>query len=254
MGMNQKTAYKILGIGPGASLAQAKKAFRDLAKKNHPDRYPSCSPDTCPGGEIGSAKAEARMDRMKQINQAFHFLAPLLPSADEVPDKSATDKAFTSKAATSKAFTDTPPRAPEKNASSKTNLWFLDILGRLKKGIKSKFFGKVDPLSTSCVKKPLKSKVKNREQKAVRFSTILNTLHPGAGFDEKSRDSGGTIQPRDSNTCPKGLRGQPYGNYIKYMALKKKIDARAGRYGEQTFDRIEKIRPVKGVNSLGDKE
>lgn len=250
MGMNQKTAYKTLGLGPGASLAQAKKAFRDLAKKYHPDRYPSGgnSQDFLLNSEIGDTQLEARMDRMKQINQAFHLLAPLLPSADGVPDK----------APSAKTFTNTPPGAVEKNASGKTDLGFLDILRRLKKGILLKFYRKAGPLTRSSGKKPLKSKApgKNRGGQAVRFSTILNTLHPGTGFDEKNRDPerGARIQARDLKNRPGGLRGKPYGNYIKYIALKKKIDARAGRYGEHNFDRIEKIRPVTRVNYLGDKE
>lgn len=33
--------YKILGIPPGASIDDIKKAFRKLTRENHPDKVPS---------------------------------------------------------------------------------------------------------------------------------------------------------------------------------------------------------------------
>ncbi len=50
--------YKVLGISPGASADEVKKAYRALAKKYHPDVNPS-------------KEAEARM---KEINEAYDMI------------------------------------------------------------------------------------------------------------------------------------------------------------------------------------
>lgn len=42
-------------------------------------------------------------------------------------------------------------------------------------------------------------------------------------------------------------------NFIKYMALKKKIDARAQGHPCQNSGRVEKISPISRVTSLGKK-
>ncbi len=220
MGMNRKIALKILGLGPGASLAQAKKAFRNLAKEYHPDRYP-------PGlytSDDGAEKAEFRMNRMKQINQAFHLLAPLLGSADSLSGKGSTDK---------------PPVFKEKKTRSKQDISFMDILRVLKKELKLKFHKKAG-FPRPSVKESVKStgRRQNRYGKTVRFATVLNSLHPGADFDKESKN-------RDP-------RVHPYANFVKYMDLKKKIDAR--NRSEQNFNRIEKIKPVTRVNPIGDKK
>lgn len=219
--MNQKTALKILGLGPGASLAQAKKAFRNLAKEYHPDRYP---PGLNTDDEIGADQAEARMNRMKQINQAFHLLAPLLGSADSLSGKVSTDK---------------PPVFKDKKTRSKQDISFMDILRMLKKELKLKFHKKAG-FPRPSVKQSVKStgRRQNRYGKTVRFASVLHSLHPNADLDKKSKD-------RDS-------RVHPYANFVKYMDLKKKIDARTR--SEQNFNRIEKIKPVTRVNPIGDKK
>jgi curved DNA-binding protein CbpA len=66
--MDEKQAYRILGLDPPVTQAQAKKAYRTLAKKFHPDR--------CAGEGTGQAAFQAKM---AQINLAFRFLAPRLP-------------------------------------------------------------------------------------------------------------------------------------------------------------------------------
>ena len=240
--MNQKSAFKILGLRPGASLVQAKKAFRNLAKQYHPDRHPSdlYPSDLYPSDEILSVRAEARMTKMKQINQAFHFLAPLLAS-----DLSG------------KASKKPPPIYKKKKTQSKTDPLFQDLLKMLKKGLKLKFSRKAEVRRRPgpSVKQPLKSKVqrKSRAGKRDRFATILHTLHPGASVDKKNRDNGleFRVQARDSNRLPRDSSVNPYGNFMKYMALKKTIDARTRR--EQNPGRIEKIGPVTRVNPIGDK-
>ena len=56
--------YEILGLFPGASLAQVKKAHRNLAKQYHPDRF------------VSAPEPEQRRiaDRMVRINAAYEEL------------------------------------------------------------------------------------------------------------------------------------------------------------------------------------
>jgi curved DNA-binding protein len=58
--MDYKDYYKILGVERKASEEQIRKAYRDLAKKYHPDRNP------------GDKQAE---DRFKDINEAYQVLS-----------------------------------------------------------------------------------------------------------------------------------------------------------------------------------
>ncbi len=57
--MPEKDYYKILGIGKNASQDEIKKAFRQLARKHHPDVNP------------GNKEAE---EKFKEINEAFQVL------------------------------------------------------------------------------------------------------------------------------------------------------------------------------------
>ena len=69
--MNKQLALDILGLPCDATRADAKSAFRGLAKACHPDRYA--------GDPI---KVKAFEEKMKQVNAAFSFLLPLLPVVD----------------------------------------------------------------------------------------------------------------------------------------------------------------------------
>lgn len=57
--MDYKDYYKILGVPKAASASDIKRAYRKLARDNHPDRHP------------GDKKAE---DRLKDINEAYEVL------------------------------------------------------------------------------------------------------------------------------------------------------------------------------------
>ena len=51
--------YKILGVSPAATDEQIKAAYRELAKKYHPDNY------------AGSPIADLAGEKMKEINEAY---------------------------------------------------------------------------------------------------------------------------------------------------------------------------------------
>jgi|GEM_PF-1413760 len=65
--MDKQNGLDILGLAPSATRTDARTAFRKLAKTWHPDRFAK--------EPLKVKKAE---EKMKQINEAFHFLLPLL--------------------------------------------------------------------------------------------------------------------------------------------------------------------------------
>lgn len=67
--------YRVLDLQPGASMAEVKTAWRDLAQVWHPDRFT--------GNERLRQKAE---ETLKEINEAYHCLAKSQGSA-EAPRK-----------------------------------------------------------------------------------------------------------------------------------------------------------------------
>lgn len=54
--------YKILGVPQNASDAQIKEAYRELAKKYHPDKY------------INNPLADLAAEKMREINEAYDYL------------------------------------------------------------------------------------------------------------------------------------------------------------------------------------
>lgn len=66
--MDKQKGLNILGLAPSATLTDARTAFRRLAKTWHPDRFAK-----------DPLKAKISEEKMKQVNEAFHFLLPLLP-------------------------------------------------------------------------------------------------------------------------------------------------------------------------------
>ena len=54
--------YKVLGVTPQTSDDDVKRAYRELARKYHPDNY------------VGSPLADLAETRMKEINQAYDMI------------------------------------------------------------------------------------------------------------------------------------------------------------------------------------
>ena len=51
--------YKVLGVSPNATDEQVKSAYRELAKKYHPDNY------------ANNPLADLAQEKMQEINQAY---------------------------------------------------------------------------------------------------------------------------------------------------------------------------------------
>ena len=60
MAEQKRDYYEVLGVQKGATDAEIKKAYRKMAKENHPDLHP------------GDKDAEARF---KEINEAYEVLS-----------------------------------------------------------------------------------------------------------------------------------------------------------------------------------
>ncbi|MDR0889626.1 MAG: DnaJ domain-containing protein [Oscillospiraceae bacterium] len=58
-----KDPYEVLGVAHGASDEEIKKAYRELARKYHPDNY------------TNNPLADLAQERMKEINEAYDMLS-----------------------------------------------------------------------------------------------------------------------------------------------------------------------------------
>lgn len=57
-----KNPYEVLGIREGASEEEIKKAYRELARKYHPDQY------------VNNPLSDLAQEKMKEINDAYNYL------------------------------------------------------------------------------------------------------------------------------------------------------------------------------------
>jgi hypothetical protein len=75
-------AYKVLGLYPGASKDEVKRAYRDMAQVWHPDRF-----------EHNERLAEKAQKNLKRINEAFDLLKDYDPPP-EAPAASRLGQTF----------------------------------------------------------------------------------------------------------------------------------------------------------------
>ena len=54
--------YKVLGVSPSATDEEVKNAYRNLARKYHPDNY------------INNPLADLAQEKMKDINEAYDMI------------------------------------------------------------------------------------------------------------------------------------------------------------------------------------
>ena len=67
--MSADNPYKVLGVDPSASDEDIKKAYHNLVRKYHPDRY------------AGSDMADLAEAKMKEINQAYQQIRDMRENA-----------------------------------------------------------------------------------------------------------------------------------------------------------------------------
>ena len=80
--MDFNRAYKVLGLYPGASRDEVKRAYRDMAQVWHPDRF-----------EHNERLAQKAQKNLKRINEAFNLLKDYDPPP-EAPAASRLGQTF----------------------------------------------------------------------------------------------------------------------------------------------------------------
>ncbi len=73
-----KDPYKILGVAPGATDDEIKKAYRDLAKKYHPDNY------------ANTEFSDIANEKMKEINEAYDEILHMRASGQSTHSQSSS--------------------------------------------------------------------------------------------------------------------------------------------------------------------
>ncbi len=210
--MDRKAALKILDLDDNASLEEAKKAYRSLAKKNHPDLLRESFDD-----------ADAAESKMKEINLAFRYLVPHLKSGiagkkEKVPEKD-------------------PIKEKSVNAQNKNLFSFFSDVSEF---FKIKSFHK--PEKQSKKEKPGQPG-KKRQKAAVRFDEVFKTVHRPESISGRKKKK---------KKRPSSQGSDPFERYKKYMALKRKLKARrSGQNQDMGTGRVEKIERVRPVNPVG---
>ncbi len=78
-----KDPYEVLGVPRGASEEQIKSAYRDLAKKYHPDNY------------SGSPLQDLADEKMKEINEAYDAIISQLSAGQSYTYNAGSNSAYT---------------------------------------------------------------------------------------------------------------------------------------------------------------
>lgn len=215
--MDTKTAFEILDLDATATLEAAKKAYRDLAKKYHPDVVEKNS--------LPAWKAEAKM---KDINLAFRCLAPLLKAKE--PVKRTKDPETGSK-------TDT------KSAISSEKAIPGSFLSRV-----AGFF--INFFHTETVQEPFQRETKKEQpgektiDKKVHFEDIFKRFH--TGIPEGKEKTKRTRRKKHSQA------NNSFNDYHAYMKLKQKMKSgQLRRHQGTSIGRVTKIEPITPVNPVG---
>ncbi len=212
MGMDKKAAMKILQLPSGATAGDAKKAFRKLAKSFHPDRFAR-----------DESRARHAESRMKQINQAFYFLEPLLPQEA------------------------VPGTTPDLQKPKTPGMTLSDILKNIKSKVQTRSGGRPIPKVKSRVKNRVKTQ-KRAGSEVKSFNAVLHGIEPGI---ESGIPVGGSLKKKRRSHSGK----DPVPTYEKYLALQKKVRSRQGRSREMgvgPVEKISRIQRVQRINPIGE--
>ncbi len=234
--MDIHRAYKILNLDENASFADAKKAYRCLAKQYHPD--------------IAQARNLLCDDvKMKEINQAFVLLTPILRSkkAEAGPVKAGGEE-HPCQTTPGRKSQNVPPKnesqanknQAHKNRRNKTGGWrafFSHMMDKLSAG--SGTTGAYSRQEGSGRKKP-SFKAQEGHHKT-SFDQIFKTVHQSPSAQNKNRSEHDRTHRKID----------PLKNYQTYMKFKKKISASKRRQNRNVcIDRVEKINPVRPVAAV----
>jgi DnaJ-class molecular chaperone len=230
--MDKKNALKILNLGTKASFEDAKKSYRDLAKKYHPDVVVKNS----------SLEKDAE-SKMKDINLAYRYLAPKLRSNKSAGEKKSSKykQSHQQPHKQSKDHRNTGKKeSPEKDVGS------MESIGKkIIESFTKAFFKKPTTI------KPLRKK--NRKEQVVRkrtgkvfFEDVFKQVHKGSIPKTRTK--------KKKNTGYANKKG-PSDYYQRYMILKRKMTSVQSRTNQDlTIQRVEKIDPVRPVNPISKKK
>ncbi len=211
--MDKQKALHILGLKRPVSLEQAKRAYRDLAKRYHPDMAGN--------QKVGTVLFETKM---KEINLAFRFIVPFL--------KPEPEKIFSSKASRRK-------RKGEWQSLYRRSKQLSDFLNKVVRRI-------FPPLA----EKPQPGPSRSNESRASRaasdplsFDEVLNSFSTNNGEKKKNNLKTRQQAVRRNRTI--------YKRYQDYIRLRKRL--RSAPRAQSKSSRIEpvsKIDPVTPVNRV----
>ncbi|SDU37939.1 J domain-containing protein [Desulfobacula phenolica] len=217
--MDKKTAFHILNLKPGVSFEDAKKSYRNLAKKYHPDR-----------AEKKIRQQRTAESKMKEINLAFRYIAPLLRNTEDV--KKTTEKNYDN---------ETIKDQSERHEKEVTFSFLSKLIGRLIIFFNNKNHGKI-------VKNKFEKQkpVKKTSGKKVRFDDVFKSIYQVGSDGEKKTG----IHKKKKYA----QKINPYKGYQNYMTLKAKMSSgQYKRHQPMSIGRVDKIDPVKPVNFVGKK-
>jgi len=221
--MDKKKAFKILNLHDSASFDEAKKAYRQLAKKFHPDMDRA---------HTDSPKRE-KENKMKEINLAFCYLAPFLRAKKERKSPPESLKSQRTHVKQNKKR--------ENNTFQKKD---KPVLRNIFETFSKIFFN--NNHSKTLKKKNLIKKSNTRQSV---FEDILKNVHQSPkSYNTNPKKVTNSDKIKKSGKYKKNT----YNTYREYMILKKKMNNRQSRTNPaMSVGKVEKIEPVRPVNPVG---
>jgi len=212
--MDKTTALKILALDDSATFEQAKKSYHAMAKIFHPDVE-----------KIKKGLKKNSDKKMKEINLAFCYLAPVLKSTEKIKKPEKNHKQQNKK-------------QEMESCSKDENSFFHNIFNSLAKTFAKK---RQDETFTKNIKKD--KSPKNSDLRKNNFSDILKNADPGTHINKISSDK--TVKKAD-------YKKRTHKTYHEYMILKNKMHATQSNTNQTMgVGKIEKIHPVRPVNPVG---
>lgn len=216
MYMDKKTALELLNLDTSATLADAKKAYRTLAKLYHPDVV----------GEMSSTGEDPEA-RMKDINIAYRFIAPLLKLNESLIQEL---KSITKE------------RHPETRSKNAKKTGWADFFIKCESFLIKLFFQKAEPVVLNKQKRKLSPEQETKQRKDP-FRDVLKKVY-ATPFD---------FEKRKIQTPKKRASSKKHSDndYQRYLELKQKMKSgRSGKNFNIPVGRVTKIEPVSRISPV----